>query len=547
MRQFWLKRAEKYYQKNKWHIVADLSFLALIILLGLALILIRVWRPENVIDFKTTITSGPVASGSIVEFNIDYQAKQTLKNNSLSFNWPQNFVLESVEPAANFNIETNTIGLNNLESGANGKIKIRGRVLGAISERQDLFFFFNCDRCANGLVESYVYNIESSNLKTSWQLPETIYQGVEFKAKIELENQADTKFSDVKIKTVDDFSLVDKIEPFDLAPGEKKEVEITLLSDKPQANLRLQFFVDIDNNDRLQAELAESVHLTENKFQVVLAPENMAVKNGEEVVYGLHYQNNNPQLIDNLSFSFLGNLNSVRLISATPNLIAKGDSWKVQGNLPYQAEGNARFAVVFKDKNELEQKLSLVAMADYSLSDQELRYRVEAPAVKFFSRLKIKSGAYYYSSQGDQLGVGPLPPQVGMATNYWIFWELNNRGNDLSNFTLSADLPAGVIWSGKKTMSAGTLRYNDSTGRVVWSLDQITKEASSGDYYLGFEVSLFPEAKDLGQLMILAKNLNYQALDSFVGADISGSLNDLSTNLDADLLGRGRGQVVGQE
>lgn len=551
MRQFWLRRVEKYYQKNKWHIVADIAFLSLILILTLTLILIRVWRPQNLVEFKTDIISEKVTSGEITEFVIKYQAREDLSHNSISFNWPNNFIFESIDPSVNFNTETNTVLLNDLPEGANGEIKVRGRVLGAIGERQDIFFFFNCDVCPDGLVESLVYNIEASALKANWQLPELVYRGVEFKTKVELENTGDFDFKNITLTSVDGFKIISGFNtPLNLSPGEKREMELTLISDtvEAKANLRLQYFSQINNDQRLQGELSQEMTLAENRFKLILAPEDLVVKNGEEVVYNLSYENGNQESLDNLRFSFGSGLNSIRLISSEPKLEAvDGQSWKLKNTLNYNQGGQARFAVVFKDKNELEQKLSLMAVADYRLLDQELRYRVEAPIVKFFSRLSIKSGAYYYSPQGDQLGVGPIPPQVGRITNYWIFWEINNHGNALENFSLSAGLPEDVIWSGKKTIGAGTLRYNDVAQKLSWELNSISAESTPSEYYIGFEVSVLPTIDQLGKIIPLLDNIHYSTKDLFVGETMQGNLNDLSSNLDADLLGRGRGQVVESE
>ena len=69
--------------------------------------------------------------------------------------------------------------------------------------------------------------------------------------------------------------------------------------------------------------------------------------------------------------------------------------------------------------------------------------------------LNVRSAGYYYSPQGDQLGIGPLPPMVDIQTNYWIFWQIGNFNSDLENFTLTAQLPENIVWTGKKSLLAG--------------------------------------------------------------------------------------------
>ena len=55
---------------------------------------------------------------------------------------------------------------------------------------------------------------------------------------------------------------------------------------------------------------------------------------------------------------------------------------------------------------------------------------------------------------------------------------------------------------------------------------------------------MIPEEKDLGKVLPLLTNIKYSARDKFTGQEVSGFLPDLDTNLTADVLSSGKGQVI---
>jgi hypothetical protein len=165
-----------------------------------------------------------------------------------------------------------------------------------------------------------------------------------------------------------------------------------------------------------------------------------------------------------------------------------------------------------------------------------------SPKIKVSSNLRVSSKGLYYSEQGDQLGVGPLPPVVDVPTNFWIFWQLNNNGNELKNLTVSADLPNNIGWTGQKTVLAGDLRNGEISRKVVWTVDDVA--ASGGNYRAGFELELIPTMADLGQVPLLISNIQYSATDAFTGQLLTGSLSDINANIKDDPAASGKGTVI---
>ena len=213
--------------------------------------------------------------------------------------------------------------------------------------------------------------------------------------------------------------------------------------------------------------------------------------------------------------------------------------------LAENSSGSANLKVVSdrqKIKPNTEFKIDI--LVEYKLNGQVLKYHVLSEPVKIISTLNVKAGAYYYSAEGDQIGVGPLPPEVDMATKYWIFFEVNNNGNDLENLTVSADLSEAAVWTDRKNLLAGELSHGEIGGRVIWKLDEVNKDPNWSKYKAGFEVGIIPETRDIGQVLPLLKNIAWTAFDKFANQNISGELKSLDTNLSADPLANNKGKVV---
>ena len=168
---------------------------------------------------------------------------------------------------------------------------------------------------------------------------------------------------------------------------------------------------------------------------------------------------------------------------------------------------------------------------DFSLKD-----------LKLITDLKIKAEAYYNSPLGDQLGSGPVPPIVGFPTNYWIFFEVDNSGNDLSGVSVNAKLPEGVTLASRKTLSAGEFNYDESQKRLTWTIKSAPQ--NNGLYQVGFEVQLIATASQVNTNPLLVSNISYLATDAYTGEKLSGSLTPLDTQLPLDTINRGQGVVV---
>lgn len=242
-----------------------------------------------------------------------------------------------------------------------------------------------------------------------------------------------------------------------------------------------------------------------------------------------------PQLSSGFTISKIENVNAASFVKVVggklilenlaPGEIQEADIWLTVKDVPNSAR-NISWALKAKY-----QEAGSDYINDFSLKD-----------LKIITNLKIKTEAYYNSPLGDQLGSGPVPPILGFPTNYWIFFEVDNLGNDLSGVSVNAKLPEGITLANRKTLSAGEFNYDESQKRLTWTIKNAPQ--NNGLYQVGFEVQLMATANQVNTNPLLVSNISYLATDAYTGEKLSGSLTPLDTSLPLDTINRGQGIVV---
>lgn len=211
-------------------------------------------------------------------------------------------------------------------------------------------------------------------------------------------------------------------------------------------------------------------------------------------------------------------------------------------DLPADLRGELSLKVHFTAKDESLKEIDWQINTSYLVSGQSLKATFELPHINLASILKVESRVYYNSPQGDQLGAGPLPPLVGLPTNYWVFLEATSDG-DYNNFIYSAKLPVGVELSGNRSILAGELDYNKSSRQIVWRIPLI--EAGLNDYRASFEVQLIPSEDQVGKILPFLSSARYSAQEaSGAKTKINETSNIPDTNLEFDIINKDSGKIA---
>jgi hypothetical protein len=261
----------------------------------------------------------------------------------------------------------------------------------------------------------------------------------------------------------------------------------------------------------------------------------------------INFENIGPSVINNLIIDFNGGdnnftLNKLEIAENSAQGIIQGRTL-VFPRIASGEGGEVKLKVYFSVKDLSQRVLNWQAKSEYAFGGQILKENNTLPPLTLAADLTVKSYAYYTSPQGDQLGIGPLPPVVGIPTSYWIFWETKSA-YDFKNLVFSARLPKGVELASGRSLLSGAFNYSSSSRQIIWKISDL--KGNNDSYRLGFEVQLSPITSQVGQILPLLSNFRYYAVDALTGEEISNSLAPLDTDLEADRFNSGQGRVIAQ-
>lgn len=300
-------------------------------------------------------------------------------------------------------------------------------------------------------------------------------------------------------------------------------------SDKKEKNLSDKYVLDVDN---LPLELNLSFsdkYLSKSQASSRLQVEMKNSSNKELKDLKIKIISNN-----NLSIS------SLELENVDEDFASTSNNEIIINSLRGEEAKSLELIVNWSNINVAGKKINLQVESKYLVMKQEVKKvsSILSPYVE--SSLSAQSMVLYTSLEGDKLGLGPIPPIANLPTNYWLFWDIESRGA-LKDFIMSARLPLEVKLTDKYSLLAGDFSYDKENRLIVWKIDKI--EEGSGSLRLGLELQLIPKDEQVGQTLKLIRDVKYLAKDSVSGRQISGSLNDVDTNLPRDKFNQGLGIV----
>lgn len=173
--------------------------------------------------------------------------------------------------------------------------------------------------------------------------------------------------------------------------------------------------------------------------------------------------------------------------------------------------------------------------------DKEFNQEFDLPDLFYNSITQVSAKAFYHNSRGDQLGIGPIPPIVGIPTSYFVFFDVDNLGNDLNNFALSINLANNTVFTKQASLLAGNYSYNNENNRIIWQVNQVDKRG--GNYQAVFELQITPQLSDIGKNLILIDSMNYTYQDNLTKQQISGNLGSVDNSLEFDFINKNQGIV----
>jgi hypothetical protein len=144
-------------------------------------------------------------------------------------------------------------------------------------------------------------------------------------------------------------------------------------------------------------------------------------------------------------------------------------------------------------------------------------------AIKIKSDLGLETAYQYYTTEGEQLGIGPWPPQTGEQTSLRIFWRVKNNLNRVEEVKITGVLPPGVEWTGRTAVNVGeNIEFDPEKREVSWKIKILTTTTEAEG---NFEVNLTPQTEAKG-LILIEKN-GIKGYDTFAKEELIRTVPDL--------------------
>ncbi len=532
-----------------------------------------------------------VASGEEVAITVSYLNNQAvdLKSAELTLSYAEGFTVVDAVPAAEGPLK-NTWVLGTIRSGFGGQIVIRGLLVGTLQSQRE-FAAALAYKPANFNSEfttkaQAVATIESSRLSLEVKGPSRIVPGTGATITVVLSNTSTEEQKGVKVLVdpADGFAVANA-EPAtadtdtwileSLAAGEKKTLKLTgTFTGEVGAMREVKFRVGlVDSAGAFTLQNSQNLIVTlinpELTFSVALTkPTNAVPRLGDTLTYTATYRNNSDYELKKLvvTATFKGGVYHWEKVDATPSAnLAEA----AQGTIVWDA-GKAPTLAAVKPGEERTLELSvplIEALQNPTKADKEfsletvwtvksdsveslggpIEVKTDPLVTKVGTTAKLVAEARYYEEEGNAIGSGPLPPQVGKTTSYRINWILSNTTNDLSDVTVQTTLPETAFWTGKvQNASAGTLVFDSTTRKVTWTINRVPAGTGSLSAQLvaAFEVSVTPKPSDVGLLMVLTEKTAMAGMDTFTGQTVGVESPQLTTELTNDIQGRSKGIVI---
>jgi len=403
---------------------------------------------------------------------------------------------------------------------------------------------------------SFSTQIKSVPVTFEFDLPSKIENGKELNFKLDYFSNLDSPLTNLRIQV----EYPKSFEFFSSTPQsiEKTEWEIPVLNKAEGGRIEIQGKIlgEIGKVETFRARLGI---LKENQFIVLKEiekgveivkpsiflrqeingnPEYVAAP-GEWLHYTIYFKNIGDEEMKNLFLisKLEGDAFDFQTIKSDLGECKPGDDsvifdWRRVPKLQYLAptdEGKVDFWIKLKDdlgnvRNPfLKNKIFILQMREEFIT--KISSRIEAS----------QKGFYYDEVFGNS---GPIPPRVGEATTYTIFWQVKNYYSDVKDVKVRAKLPEYVSLTGKifPEEMASKFSFDPNSREIVWSLGELKggEGISTPPKTIAFQISFSPTESQRGQTPEIIGEVKISGEDSWTGKTLEATSTSITTALQDD-------------
>jgi len=556
------------YKFNKKHLVMDL------VVAGLALFLVGInvfyWLGGfhyfiNKVDVNITVQSEMIVSGERQVFEIEYANNNAyaISLSQLSLQLPDHFVMEEISKTE-YDRSNNTLYIGELAPGANGRLIVTGTYFGDVINHDLLVAtvsYYKTNKKGVRLwgqfrkIEKYTLQATSSLIMTDIEFPEKVVSGQEITVPIKVANNSKINIDEIKItpELSEAFTVVaggnNYIDGswywYQLGPGEEliQNVVLKVVTGVDSIELSFQGLIKYDGDYLVQNNYQERKEVFDPGIVVTHALDREVIAAGDRVNFTVYVNNQKDYTIEDVEIKIMLS-GSYWSLSSTKPMVSK-----IEGNqLIFNQDNFAELALIQpREQKQItfsvgtkafvsgvtEPELSSKLLTAFDVENIRVQIGGDQRQVRVSSNLQVRAFARYYTAGGEQLGRGPLPPEVGQETKYWVFLQLLNDINTMDNVSLSATVPVNVNWTNRSSVPVGNaVDFNASTRRITWSISKVSVDPKN--IGVAFELGIVPIVAQQGQAAILLRDIVVSGRDSFTGERISRTIGSVTTNLVAD-------------
>jgi len=587
-------------RRSRWRLMLLSSAGILILLTAISWLGLLIFNPDYKFKDKSIelTIDGPqnIASGDEVTYAVRYKnlEKVNLNNVELILRYPNGFEFVSAEPKPT-NDFNSSWSLGNLEKGAKGSIEIKGRLIGEVGSIRniDATASFQPENFSSVFKEtaSFSSQITSSILEFNLEGPEKTLINKKTTYKIKYRNSSDQDLNKIKILVNYPSSFVFQEAtpvPFhneedarnlnnqwiidQLGKNQEGEIEITggYLADEDvtEANFEVKIgFIDEETGEfSLQQQQSLKTQIINQNLSLSLivagSGQNQPINFGQNLLYSITYKNLGQQELDDVEFTITidsdvldwnaledKHAGVIKDHTITWNkdqiseldLIRPLDEGTIDFSIPVKEAGNidiVKTSLQTKSKVTAKMlKIDDLAVDDLIVESNEIDNNINTD-------LQLAVMGRYFDDDNIAVGTGPLPPVVGQKTTFRIYWSIANSLHEVREVKVTTTLPSGVNWADKYLVKAGSVAYNAKDNQVTWSINKIPANETFEDVNLWFDVSVTPTKQQERKLLILTDQTGLNAIDSTTNSTINKVGKAITSNLEDDPVGGGRGLVI---
>jgi len=504
--------------------------LAIVAIIGLLLVPKRF---EDGIVFESSVAPTEVVSGSPSTLVIRYtnKTKEELRNAKVEIKFPKYFLLQETSPE-----EIGTIPV-----GESGTIHIKGTMFGDVGGEQTFqtsLSFVHGEKfdVFGEKNDTYIFSPSSSALSLSLELPDKMiaYQPIE--GIIHYKNTSEIDFPTISIKPVWPKEFVFTKGQFEVPKvksGEEGEVKFEGILQNAQDEITFIFEPSFTfGKDKYKQEtLQHTAPIIPLPLTLNHSVEKQTVRPGKNVKFTVEYENISDVDLMDVSFTMDAQSPFVKKSSVVSiEKIAPKETGTVEITTTLRKTIAQSETSVYENL-----KISSRPTATYTMKET-VESTVTSKGTTIESQLTtpiiFDSFARYTTATSDQIGRGPVPPQPGKETTFWIFWHISGTTNELSNVEITGTLPVNVRFTGRQTVSQNKgVEYDPNTREIRWISASVPPTLSPTSKIVGvaFELGVTPTVNNL--IPELLSQIQLNATDGWTGAFVSASKSDISAPL----------------